>query len=267
MNKIKAWIHGYSGRMGYELLEAFKSETQYFDLLGGSAEHLIGFYESQEIRAKINCNLYDILPNVDLIIDFSSPEGNEYLQEQFSKITAEKRIGVLIATTGLFESTIEKWKNLAQHNKLSVLFAPNTSLGVLLTLKSALNLSSILKPKGFDIEILESHHRNKADAPSGTAKFIAETIAKQHDLNTVYSRTSKRKHEELGVSSLRGGAVFGEHSIHFLGDFEEIVITHKAISRRLFANGALVLGRWLINQSEGVFSLLDVDLNITMTSA
>jgi 4-hydroxy-tetrahydrodipicolinate reductase len=118
-----------------------------------------------------------------------------------------------------------------------------------------------LKGKGFDIEIVESHHRNKVDSPSGTALLLAKNISEEIPKSEIISsRKSKRRAEEIGVHSIRGGNVFGEHHISFLGDSEEIVFSHRALSRSLFANGALVLGKWLADRKPGFYGLSDVEL-------
>ena len=162
---------------------------------------------------------------------------------------------ILIATTGLSKPHIHGWKELSQKQGNSILFAPNTSLGILLTMHASLQMASLLLKQKFDIEMTEAHHRNKIDAPSGTVKFLAEQIAKQENLSISLNRTSKREDNELGIASIRGGSVFGEHTVHFMGEFEEISITHKALSRSLFAKGALTLGRWLMSKSAGQYGL------------
>ena len=157
----------------------------------------------------------------------------------------------LIGSTGLNPEQLSRWEQYAKSHNCPVLIAPNTSTGVLLTLQSALNIAKGLHGLDFDIEILESHHRNKIDSPSGTAMFLANNIAEHEKLSLNTNRTGKRKTDELGVVALRGGSVFGEHTVRFMGDYEEIMITHRALSRDLFASGALTLGKWLMNQNQG----------------
>ena len=154
---------------------------------------------------------------------------------------------------------IENWKDFIYAKKIRCLIAPNTSLGVLIQMQVAKKIAKILSKHDFDIEITESHHRYKKDSPSGTAKFLAENIAAQENLNICTNRTGERSKQELGLVALRGGNIFGEHTIKFLGLSEELEIRHRALSRKLFAEGAIVLGNWLNHQKVGFYKLEDID--------
>lgn len=250
---INTWIHGFGGRIGQLLLEM---EAQYpeITIIGGSnskgtARWINGSMEPQKET------LADALKDAQLVIDFSTPEGNQTLFDAVRQTNTP--LAILLATTGLNTTQIEGWQREVAPT-CQVLLAPNTSLGIILSVALSKKLAAALGGLSFDIEIVESHHRHKRDAPSGTALLIADEIAKQEDLKTVYGRPGLRQSNELGLSSLRGGAVFGEHEIKFLGDHEEITISHKALSRRLFADGAFCLGKWLMPKPPGFYHVANI---------
>lgn len=234
---IKIWLHGLNGRMGQEI-EKHMASSEDLKIIGGS-----GY--GNEITAPYT-SLGKGLAAADVIIDFTNQEGNEVLLAEASSHKGKK---YLIGSTGLTKAQRDKWKALCENDN-AVLFAPNTSLGILLTMKLCQEAAKLLSPQGFDIEILESHHRHKVDAPSGTAKFLADKICEVTPLKPKYEgRTGVRKQDELGVTALRGGSVFGEHEVRFMGESEEIMISHRALNRALFAKGAIVLARWLSKEA------------------
>ncbi|MEZ4742535.1 MAG: 4-hydroxy-tetrahydrodipicolinate reductase [Bdellovibrionota bacterium] len=240
----KAWIHGYSGRMGEKIKQALENSS-FFELIGGSS------LEKKDLT-KIN--------ETDIILDFSSALGNIELLNILETSNLEN-VAVLIGSTGIEARTKQLWNQLARSQKLSLLFAPNTSLGVLLAAKAALTIGKASYANDFDIEIVETHHKNKIDQPSGTANFFGEILAESiSGVQLETNRTGARQKSEIGVHSIRGGGIFGEHEIRFINDHEEVRISHRAFDRDLFANGALVLARWLMRKSSGVYHLLDIDL-------
>ena len=194
---------------------------------------------------------------VDVIIDFSSPAGNAALQAVLQKDKLrDKR--VLIATTGLDENVLAAWKKLTATLSLRVLLAPNTSVGIALLVNTALSVMQTCGAE-FDIELSEAHHRGKQDVPSGTALYIAQRLCQQDSRYFVNTqRQGKRQSHEIGINAVRGGKIYGEHRLAFLGDDEEITITHRALSRDVFAKGALRLAVWLDNCSSGFYTLEDV---------
>lgn len=252
---MKAWMHGYSGRMGQEITKTIRS-TKSWTLVGGSSARGVMVEDHEGLKWDRFSNA---VSDANVVIDFSSVAGNLELQkvirsdEHFSK-------ALLIGSTGLDQVQIDEWKNIAKAKEIAILLAPNTSLGVLLLHQVSKLLGAVLSPMGFDTEILESHHRQKIDAPSGTAKFLAQGIADAIDKTVKVNREGKREDHEIGVTALRGGSVFGEHEIQFLGDEEEIKISHRALSRGLFAKGALLLAEWVADQKPGFYKLEDVTI-------
>jgi len=187
----------------------------------------------------------------DVVIDFSRPET---LPEICSYI---RRTGtpLLSGTTGY--TAAEKAQLEALGSTAPVLWSANYSLGIAVFVRALQAVSDVLKPD-FDIEITETHHNQKADAPSGTAKLLLEAIDPKHALTPVYGREGncgKRDKAEIGMHALRGGTVAGTHTVHFFGPDEEFEITHRAASRQIFVNGALHMARLLPGKANGVYDL------------
>lgn len=193
--------------------------------------------------------------NIDLIIDFSSIDGVLNHIEKAKELNSAFLTGV----TGFTNQQIEKIKSYS--SDIPVLLDFNMSIGIN-TITSLLNQ---LKEKleGYDIEIIETHHKHKKDAPSGTAKKLFNELNKKSRFKEVDGRTgeSLRTENEIGIHAVRGGGVFGEHSIRFINDFEEVSISHRAFSRKTFAVGAIKAGLWLMKQKNGFYNMLDY-LNI-----
>ena len=187
----------------------------------------------------------------DVVIDFSRPEA---LPEIAAYV---RRTGtpLLSGTTGYSPRDLELLRSLG--TAAPVLWSANFSLGVAVLYRALQTVSGVLKPD-FDIEITETHHNQKADAPSGTAKLLVEALDPQHALRPVYGREGncgKRSREEIGIHALRGGTVAGTHTVHFFGPDEELEFTHRAASRQIFVNGALHMARLLPGKPCGVYDL------------
>lgn len=187
----------------------------------------------------------------DVVIDFSRPEA---LAEVCSYV---RRTGtpLLSGTTGYTP------EQLAQLNALwdsaPVLWSANYSLGIAALHRALRSVSDVLKAD-FDIEITETHHNQKVDAPSGTAKLLLDAVDPDHAMTPVYGRegfTGKRTKDEIGIHALRGGTVAGTHTVHFFGPDEELEFTHRATSRQIFVNGAVHMARLLADKPNGVYEL------------
>lgn len=187
----------------------------------------------------------------DVLIDFSRPEA---LPEICSYV---RRTGtpLLSGTTGY--TAAQKAQLEALGTSAPVLWSANFSLGVAVLYRALRVVSDVLKPD-FDIEITETHHNQKADAPSGTAKLLLDAIDPGHALTPVYGREGncgRRSRDEIGIHALRGGTVAGTHQVHFFGPDEELEFTHRAASRQIFVNGALHMARMLPGKANGVYDL------------
>ncbi|MBI5500804.1 MAG: 4-hydroxy-tetrahydrodipicolinate reductase [Deltaproteobacteria bacterium] len=192
-----------------------------------------------------------------VVIDFSSPKG---LAASARKLLATRPLPLVTGTTGLGAEEERLLAELAA--RAPVLHSPNMSLGVAATRAAAALLARALGP-GFDVEIAEIHHTAKKDAPSGTALALARSVleARGEVSAPVFDRTTRGRPRErggVGVAALRGGAVVGEHTVYFLGEDERVDLTHRAVSRRVFARGALRAAAWLAGRAAGAYSIDDV---------
>jgi 4-hydroxy-tetrahydrodipicolinate reductase len=241
----KVGVAGYKGRVGQLLTEELQSGTWSPLKFGGGSER--------------DTDLNLLFNDIDVLIDFTTPEST------LAHIDAalENKTALIIGTTGLSEAEESIIDNAAQ--SVPVMYAANTSVGVNLISALIEKASDILSPDAFDIEINETHHRYKVDAPSGTALMLGKSAAKGRgvDLNTVKEEarsghTGERKEGTIGFSVQRGGLVPGTHDVTFYGNEESVVISHIAHDRRLFAKGALKAAQWIQSQPAGLYTMRDV---------
>jgi 4-hydroxy-tetrahydrodipicolinate reductase len=192
----------------------------------------------------------------DVLVDFSAPDA---LESSLERATSAG-IPILVGTTGLNEAAGERIAVAAK--QIPVLRAPNTSLGIAVLSQLVERAAQMLGPD-WDIEIVETHHRNKADAPSGTAWLLAHAAAcgRGTDIDAEAGREGtglQRKRGAIGLASLRGGSVAGDHDVMFLGQKERIILSHRAENRLIFARGALAGARFLVGKPAGLYSMRDV---------
>jgi 4-hydroxy-tetrahydrodipicolinate reductase len=231
---------GAAGRMGLELIKLLNADTRY--RLGAAVDTKdIKVFDDQHtaVLASNQKSLNAVAQGAAIVIDFSSPKATMALARslQFSQDQT-----VLIGTTGLGAQHFKTLKDAAKKGGHRILVAGNTSLGIATLARLAILAASQLAPAGFDIEIIEAHHKRKQDAPSGTALLLANVITSQlpgYRIQTV--RTGKRADHTIGIHAVRGGGIVGEHEVRFISDFEEVSLSHRAFSRSLFAAGALSL--------------------------
>ena len=240
MTKIA--INGSNGRMGQALIEAVKLNPNV----------------SQGSILNRGDDIERVLKDFDVLIDFTRPEAT------LNALSVCQSAGkaMVIGTTGFSDDALKVIDQAS--SDIPIVFAPNMSVGVNLTLKL---LETTAKVIGTDsnIEIVEAHHRHKVDSPSGTALKMGEVIANAlgRDLSecAVYGREGTeepRDRQTIGFSSIRGGDVVGEHTVTFFMEGERVEITHKASSRMTYANGAVKACQWLTNQANGLYSMQDV---------
>ena len=211
---------------------------------------------TEECNFPIFKSFNDINVDADVIIDFSHPSVlNDLLA--FAK---EKKIPAVIATTGLNDEQIEDIKNASK--VVPLFFSANMSIGVSLVSELAKKAAKVLQGS-FDIEIVEAHHNQKIDAPSGTALMLADSISEALDEKPIYefdrhSKRMKRTKNEIGIHAVRGGTIVGEHEIIFAGPDEVIKISHSAYSKQLFANGSVNAGLFLVGKEPRFYSMKDL---------
>jgi 4-hydroxy-tetrahydrodipicolinate reductase len=263
MSQLKTVIAGATGRMGRALLEAVTQDAgcALHGALDRAGQVSIGQDASLFGGSKgvaISDSLENALKGADVLVDFTRPEATL----TFLDACRKARVNLIIGTTG-FDSN---GKAAIEHAsmEIGIVFAPNFSVGVNLLMKLA-EMASYVLNEGYDIEIIEAHHRHKVDAPSGTALGIGQAVAGAlgRDLKTcaVYGRegvTGERKPDTIGFATVRGGDIVGDHTLLFAGIGERVELTHKASSRATFAQGALRAAKWLQGKGPGLYDMRDV---------
>jgi len=263
--KLKVGVLGISGRMGKMLLEIINSRDDI--ILAGATEKddhsWIGkdlgmLTKDKENNIIVTSNLLDIISNLDVIIDFTSPKNTIDTIE----LVAQARIAHVIGTTGFDEKQIETIKMASHH--ATIIKAGNMSVGINLISQITEKISSILSDE-FDIEILDYHHNQKLDSPSGTSLMLGESAAKgrkiklhNHTDFRKYNDLSVRKKGNIGFTSIRGGDIVGEHEVIFAGKGERLSFRHIASDRLIFARGALKAAIWSIGKKPGLYDMDDV---------
>ncbi len=263
---VKIAVNGALGRMGSRILNlAYKSQdfkiTAAFEQ-GKSTEIGKDLGQALGLSVVLKVKLEELtaarLKPCDVLIDFSSPEG----VRQSLASAVQSRKAIVIGTTGLGADTEKAIREASK--KIPVLYSPNMSIGANFLFEIA-RLAAEKLNAGYDIEIVEQHHRLKKDAPSGTAKKIAEVIAeaKGWDLKKAarFGRvglTGERSKDELGIHVIRAGDIVGEHTVYFSGPGETIELTHRAQSRDAFARGALVAALFIVKKKRGLYRMSDV---------
>ena len=257
-------VAGASGRMGRMLIEALRAsgdcvlagalDVSGSPALGQDAAAFLGHASG----VRITDDLHAGLQGADVLIDFTRPEGTlAHLQ-----VCSALGVKAVVGTTGF--SDMQKTDIAALAKKTAIVLAPNMSIGVNVTLK-LLEMAAKALATGYDIEIIEAHHRHKVDAPSGTALKMGEVIADAlgRDLKdcAVYERygvTGERDPSSIGFATIRGGDIVGDHTVLFAGDGERIEISHKSSSRATYAQGSLRAVRFLGGHATGLFDMFDV---------
>ena len=257
-------IAGATGRMGKMLIETVLAAPDCVlagalvpvgDLaLGQDASLFLGRQSGIVVQADLAVGLQ----NAQCLIDFTRPEGT------LAHLAACRKLGVnaVIGTTGFSEAQKAEIAEAAQD--MAIVMAPNMSVGVNVTFK-LLEIAAKYLHEGYDIEIVEAHHRHKVDAPSGTAlkmgEVIAHTLGRDLQKDGVFARvgdTGARKPQEIGFATVRGGDIVGDHTVLFAGIGERIEISHKASTREHFAQGSLQAARFLAGKKSGLFDMFDV---------
>ncbi len=236
---INVLINGFEGRMGQEVYKQIKLSDK-FQCIAGIDK---------------NSNINEITEIIDVIIDFSTPIATFNILK-YAKV---HHIPIVIATTGFSEDELEIIKDYSK--ELPIFKSSNMSYETNLMISIVSKIAKELKHS--DIEIVETHHRNKVDSPSGTALMIADSINKSLDNSMHYefdrhSKKAPRDKTEIGIHSLRGGTEVGKHSVFFFGENESLEISHTVTSRSVFASGALKAAEFIINKPAGLYDMNDL---------
>ena len=264
---VKVIISGIMGRMG-KAIAKLASEDENIEIVAGIESPDCAHYFNTvgevigvpEVKAPITSDLAEVIDLGDVIIEFAN--NTEAVLGHVRLAAADKnRKAMVIGTTGFNQKELEEIKEYSK--KTPVVLAPNMSIGVNLLFKLVQEAAKVLKNKGFDIEVVEMHHRYKKDAPSGTAVKIVEILKQETGIsNVIYGRNGHyengRPSNEIAVFALRGGDVVGEHTVIFAGLGERIELTHKASSRDIFAKGAVEASKWVKDKPPGLYDMMDV---------
>ena len=248
---IKIILTGCSGQMGRVLTEMIAQEPDMQVVAG------IDVAEDPRIPYPVYSSLADCREEADVVIDFSVAAAVDDLLQA----CVGRELPLVLCTTGLSDAQVERVKKASA--TIPVLRSANMSIGVNLLMKLVQDAARALAPAGFDIEIVEQHHRRKLDAPSGTALALGERVneALGGGYSFVFDRSGrheKRRQDEIGISAVRGGSIVGEHDVIFAGEDEVITIRHSAYSRASVAKGALTAARFLAGAHAGLYSMQDV---------
>ena len=261
---LRIAVAGATGRMGQMLIEAVRAagdgvlagalDRADSPALGQDAGAFAGWASGVAVTAELDAGLR----GAQVLIDFTRPEAT------MAHLAACRRLGVamVIGTTGFSDAQKAEIADAARH--IAIVMAPNMSVGVNVTL-GLLEMAAKALATGYDIEVIEAHHRHKVDAPSGTALRMGEVIAEAQGTRLAdravyerYGHTGERKAGSIGFATLRGGDIVGEHTVLFAGTGERIEISHKSSSRAGYAQGSLRAARFLAGQSSGLYDMADV---------
>ena len=248
---VRLIMHGCNGKMGQVITKIVKED--------GNAEIVAGIDKYQGIQ-----NGYPVFSDIiecdveaDVVIDFSNAVAVDGLLDY----CVDKQVPVVLCTTGLSDEQLAKVKVASE--KVAVLKSANMSLGINMLLKLLQDATKILAPAGYDIEIVEKHHNQKVDAPSGTALALADSINEvlDNEYDYKYDRSQERKKrdkKEIGISAVRGGTIVGEHEVIYAGEDEVIEFKHTAYSKAVFAKGAVEAAKFLKGKGPGMYGMQDV---------
>ena len=244
-------LSGCNGHMGRVITELAANDAE-LEIVAG-----IDLYTEVENTYPVFASFAECDVEADAIVDFSSPKVFDAMMDY----SVEKKVPTVVCTTGLSDEQISRLESDSRN--VAVLRSANMSLGVNILLKLVADAAKTLANEGFDIEIVEAHHRRKKDAPSGTALALADSINEACDGKYEYcygrsDRFEPRKDNEIGISAVRGGTIVGDHEIIFAGTDEVIKFEHTAYSRAIFAKGALAAAKFLNGKEPGYYNMSNV---------
>ena len=242
-------LNGASGRMGNEVAMRVEKEEN-MQIVAG-----IGLEEDLSGKFPIYSKIEDVKEKIDVIIDFSVPKATFKVLEYAKK----EKTPIVIATTGFSKDELEKIEELSK--EIPIFRSANMSLDINMMAEIVKKVAKVLQDT--DIEIIETHHNRKIDAPSGTAILLADAInevlenKKEYDFNRMQKREPRNKNE-IGFSSIRGGNIVGEHTVAFFGENETLEIKHTSYSRQVFVEGAIKSAKFIITKENGLYDMNDL---------
>ena len=248
---IKAIMHGCNGKMG-QVVSRLVGEDPSIEIVAGIDISDIVNNAYPVFKTLEECNI-----PADVVIDFS----NASVIDKLLDTCTERKLPVVLCTTGLTNGQLQHVESASKET--AVLRSANMSLGINLLMKLLKDAAKVLYPAGYDIEIVEKHHNQKLDAPSGTAIALADSINEELDRDCEYvydrsGRREKRRREEIGISAVRGGTITGQHNVIFAGEDEVIEFQHTAYSKAVFGKGAVEAAKFLAGKSAGLYQMSDV---------
>ena len=248
---VRMIMHGCGGAMGQTITE-LASKQQDLKFAAGVDENDTVSRPYPVYTSRGACR-----EEADVIVDFAAAGAVDHLLEY----CADRKLPLVLCTTGLSGEQIAKVKEASE--KVAILRSANMSLGINLLLKLVKEAAGTLAAAGFDMEIVEKHHNQKLDAPSGTALALADSINEALDQAYHYqydrsARHEKRDEKEIGISAVRGGSIVGEHDVIFAGRDEVITFSHTAYSKAIFAKGAMEAAKFLAGKPAGLYNMADV---------
>lgn len=248
---IKMIMHGCNGHMGQVITELAAKDTE-VEIVAG-----IDMADNRKNDYQVFTDIFDCNVKADVIIDFAAAAAVDNLL----KYSKDKQIPVVLCTTGLSEEQLTDMKETSK--EVAILKSANMSLGINTLMKLLKDAAKVFGTAGYDIEVVEQHHRLKVDAPSGTALALADSVneALGNEYEYVYDRSSRRERrpdKEIGISAVRGGTIVGIHDVIFAGTDEVITFNHTAYSKSVFAKGAIEAGKFLAGKPAGMYDMADV---------
>lgn len=248
---VRAIMHGCNGKMGQTISGLIAADEEIEIVAGVDAR------DEGKNRYPVFKSIEECSVAADVVIDFSVAAAVDGLLDY----CGEHKVPCVLCTTGLSEEQLEKVKETS--GKVAVLKSANMSLGINMLLKLLKEAAQTLSPAGFDIEIVEKHHNQKVDAPSGTALALADSINERMGgtFEYVYDRSKvreKREAKQIGISAVRGGTIVGDHDVIFAGPDEVVTFSHRAYSKAVFGKGAIEAAKFLKDKPAGMYDMADV---------